>query len=86
LATSVVESFSQVIHNYCLIILNFVKNNKYEQVEPTTRKGQWLNYGPYKDIVAKSKTSFNAHFENNAPFIKVFTFIYVCKTKIKFLN
>jgi len=42
----------------------------YSQVEPTSRKGQWVNYGPYSDIKPGTKSTFNVHFENNSPFIK----------------
>lgn len=42
----------------------------YSQLEPTTRKGQSITYGPYEDVEPFSVSPLKIHSENNSPFIK----------------
>ncbi|XP_061999986.1 dolichyl-diphosphooligosaccharide--protein glycosyltransferase subunit 1B [Rosa rugosa] len=47
------------------------KVESFTRVEPTTRAGTELKYGPYKDRPAYSYSPVLVHFENNSPFAVV---------------
>ena len=36
---------------------------------PSSKDGQSVKYGPYKNIAAKSNARITVHFENNSPFL-----------------
>ena len=47
----------------------------HSQLNPTSAKGDTINYGPYSDVSAFSHSDLSIHFENNKPFITVTKFV-----------
>jgi oligosaccharyltransferase complex subunit alpha (ribophorin I) len=52
-------------------LLGSSKIESFTPRNPSTKDGETVKYGPYRDIAEKSVSKVSVHFENNSPFLTV---------------